>query len=157
MKKLALVLILAGCLLAPEANAQIRDSLLWVVAPFEVPSDSKYWWHGGAEAMQDVFVTELANGTGYTVRARQKANRQQRRKAFYQITGRVTEYGKTDAGFSAAVNARIFNVSTGEVVWQDKARHTVSAPDGGGKKAMFDKVMKPVILDLTASIKAADL
>lgn len=157
MKKLALLLILTGCLSVPDADAQVRDSLLWVVAPFEVPSDSKFWWHSGAEAMQDVFVTELAKGTGYRVRARQKANRRQRQQAFFMLTGAVTEYGVTDRGFVAAVNARIFNVSTGEVLWRKEAQHSVKNLGERNKKTMFDKVMKPVILELTASIKAADL
>jgi len=101
----------------------------------------------------------------------------------YMLTGAVTEYGNTDksahgrsvgrlpgfsAGkrtFTAAMNARIFNVNTGEIVWADEARNEDSSVKvnvggfGGGvdDERMFDKVMKPTIQQLVASIKAADL
>jgi curli biogenesis system outer membrane secretion channel CsgG len=102
----------------------------------------------------------------------------------YLLTGAVTEYGQQDTsahapgvrrlpGFSggkrtfvAAMNARIFDVETGEILWADEARGEDSnfrlsvGGFGGGvdnDDRMFDKVMKPVIQQLTASIKAADL
>ena len=101
----------------------------------------------------------------------------------YMLTGAVTEYGNTDksahgrgvgrlpgfsAGkrtFTAAMNARIFNVNTDEIVWANKARNEDSSikvnVSGFGSSVdderMFDKVMKPTIQQLVASIKAADL
>ena len=104
----------------------------------------------------------------------------------YFLTGAVTEYGAEKVGahapggllknvpgfgfgkkkFTAAMNARIINTTTGEVVWADEARGEDShmnleiAGAGGGVEGddrMFDKVMKPVIQQLVASIKAADL
>jgi curli biogenesis system outer membrane secretion channel CsgG len=101
----------------------------------------------------------------------------------YMLTGAVTEYGNTDTnahgggigrlpGFSvgkrnfvAALNARLINVSTGEIVWADEARKEESSSNvsvggfGGGVSddRMFDKVMKPCIQELVASLKAADL
>jgi curli biogenesis system outer membrane secretion channel CsgG len=102
----------------------------------------------------------------------------------YMLTGSVTEYGRTEAGahgrsvgripgfgagkttFVAAANARIFDVSTGEILWADEARaedsnYKVSVGGFGGgvdhDQRMFDKVMKPVVLELVASIKSADL
>jgi curli biogenesis system outer membrane secretion channel CsgG len=101
----------------------------------------------------------------------------------YMLAGAVTEYGITESGahgrgvgrlpgfnagkknFVAAMNARIFDVSTGEIVWADEARAEESSVKvsvggfGGGAddERMFDKVMKPVIQELTASIKAADM
>ncbi|MEM6454233.1 MAG: CsgG/HfaB family protein [Acidobacteriota bacterium] len=95
----------------------------------------------------------------------------------YFLTGSVTEYGKTDAGgsgfgvsakrrkFVAAMNARIIHAETGEILWADEARDEESSVKvrvfgvGGGvdDDRMFDKVMKPVIQQLAASIKAADL
>ena len=95
----------------------------------------------------------------------------------YLLTGSVTEYGNTDVGghgfgvsagkrkFVAAMNARLIDTSTGEVVWADEARAEEASVKvsvfgvGGGvdDNRMFDKVMKPVIQQLTASIKAADL
>ncbi len=102
----------------------------------------------------------------------------------YLLTGSVTEYGATDVGahapgvrrlpgfsagkrnFVAAMNARLIDTSTGEIVWADEGRGEDSAVRvnvggfGGGvsnDERMFDKVMKPVIQQLVASIKAADL
>ncbi len=101
----------------------------------------------------------------------------------YLLTGSVTEYGATDVGghapgvrrlpgfsagkrnFVAAMNARLIDTSTGEIVWADEGRGEESSVKvnvggfGGGvdDDRMFDKVMKPVIQQLVASIKAADL
>ena len=101
----------------------------------------------------------------------------------YLLTGAVTEYGITDKGahgpgigglpsfgvgkrnFVAAINARVIDTSTGEILWADEATAEESSVKvnvggfGGGvdDDRMFDKVMKPCIQKLTASIKAADL
>ena len=101
----------------------------------------------------------------------------------YFLTGAVTEYGDTTSNvhtpgfrgipgvsvgkknFVAAMNARIIDTETGEIVWADEARGEESSSKvyvggfGGGvdDDRMFDKVMKPVIQKLTASIKAADI
>jgi len=101
----------------------------------------------------------------------------------YMLTGAVTEYGNTDThahgsgignlpsfgvhkrNFVAALNARLINVSTGEIVWADEARKEESSSSvsvggfGGGVNddRMFDKVLKPCIQELVASLKAADL
>ena len=101
----------------------------------------------------------------------------------YMLTGALTEYGNTDTNahgpgvgrmpsfgvhkreFVAAMNARLINVSTGEIVWADEARKSESSSSvsvggfGGGvhDDRMFDKVLKPIIQELIASLKAADL
>jgi len=102
----------------------------------------------------------------------------------YFLTGAVTEYGSqgTEAhgsgvgglpGFSggkrsfvAAMNARIIDTTTGEIVWADEGKaedshFRLSIGGFGGSvtddERMFDKVMKPVIQQLVASIKAADI
>ncbi|MEM8933871.1 MAG: CsgG/HfaB family protein, partial [Acidobacteriota bacterium] len=95
----------------------------------------------------------------------------------YLLTGAVTEYGVDDAGgsgfgisvkrrkFTAAVNARIISVETGEILWADEARAEEKSGKvrvfgvGGGvdDRRMFDKVMKPIVGDLVSSLKAADL
>jgi curli biogenesis system outer membrane secretion channel CsgG len=101
----------------------------------------------------------------------------------YLLTGAVTEYGYSEKGahsgglgrlpgfgvgkkeFTAAMNARLIDSNTGEVVWADEARGSESTVKvevggiGGGSEdgRMFDKVVKPVIQQLTASLKAADL
>lgn len=101
----------------------------------------------------------------------------------YMLTGALTEYGNTDTNahgpgvgnlpsfgvhkrvFVAALNARVFNVSTGEIVWADEARKDESSSSvsvggfGGGVNddRMFDKVLKPIIQQLVASLKSSDL
>jgi len=101
----------------------------------------------------------------------------------YFLTGALTEYGVTDTRgsaprigdmpsfsfkkrkFSAAMNARIIDVETGEILWADESRQQKKSGSlrvrgiGGGvdDRAAFDKVLKPMIQELTASIKAADL
>lgn len=174
------------------------------VLQFQNKADNQWWWHGGADAAQDVFVTELVKSAKFTVIEREQINAIMQEKGLaqsgdvsassamqigkllgvqYMLTGAVTEYGNTDksahgrgigklpgfgAGkrtFTAAMNARIFNVSTGEIVWADEARNEDSSVKvsvggfGGGvdDERMFDKVMKPTIQQLVASIKAADL
>jgi curli biogenesis system outer membrane secretion channel CsgG len=101
----------------------------------------------------------------------------------YLLTGAVTEYGTDTAGgsvpsvrglpsvgggrkkFTAAVNARLIDVETGEIVWADEARDSATKGSlriggiGGGSDsdAMFDKVLKPVVVQLVSSLKAADI
>ncbi|MEM9557011.1 MAG: CsgG/HfaB family protein [Acidobacteriota bacterium] len=95
----------------------------------------------------------------------------------YFLTGAVTEYGVTDKGgsgfgisikkrdFTAGVDARLINTETGEIIWADdaSAKETTSKVRvrgvGGGvdDQRMFDKVMKPIVGDLVASLKAADM
>jgi curli biogenesis system outer membrane secretion channel CsgG len=101
----------------------------------------------------------------------------------YMLTGALTEYGNTDTNahgpgvgslpsfgvhkrvFVAALNARVFNVSTGEIVWADESRKEESSSSvsvggfGGGvhDDRMFDKVLKPIIQELVASLKSSDL
>lgn len=95
----------------------------------------------------------------------------------YFLTGAVTEYGETEAGgggwrarvskktFVAAANARVIDAETGEILWADEARGEESNVKvsvmgyGGGvdDDRMFDKVMKPVVEQLVASIKSSDL
>ena len=67
--------------------------------------------------------------------------------------------------FTAAVNARLIDVETGEIVWADEARDSAQKGSirvggfGGGSDsdAMFDKVLKPVVVQLVSSLKAADI
>ena len=101
----------------------------------------------------------------------------------YLLTGAVTEYGTTGTNvdtpwvgnlpsvsvgkktFTAAMNARLIDTSTGEIVWADEGRGEEKASKvhvggfGGGvdDEHMFDKVLKPVIQQLMASLKAADI
>lgn len=101
----------------------------------------------------------------------------------YFLTGAITEYGTKETSgsssgvgglpsfgfkskkFTAAMNARIIDTETGEIIWADEASNSAKATKvrvagtGGGtdSNAMFDKVLKPTVQDLVQSIKAADL
>ncbi len=192
---LCLALLVAA--LAPAASFA-NDKPRIAVLEFENKADNQYWWHGGGEAMRDVFVTELVKSGKFRVIDRERLDALMREKNLslsgdisadtavragrllgveYFLTGAVTEYGRTDTGghgfgvglkkkkFVAAANARIIDSETGEILWADEARDNKSSFSGhirgvgGGQndQRMFDKVMKPIIQQLTASIKAADL
>ncbi len=175
------------------------------VIEFVNKADNQYWWHGGAAAIQDVFVTELVKSGKFRVMERERLDAMMQEKNLtisgdidprtaikigkllgvkYLLAGAVTEYGKTDTsahgpgvrglpGFSggkstfvAAANARLIDVQTGEIVWADEARGedakfrlSIGGFGGGvdNDERMFDKVMKPVVQQLVASLKAADL
>jgi len=104
----------------------------------------------------------------------------------YLIAGAVTELGTTDRGASvpgglgrfgmpsvsvrsqkaeAALDARAFSTSTGEIVWADSARDETSdasvfvAGAGGGASdhGKVDKLMRPVVQKLAASFAKADV
>ena len=196
---------LLAAVLAPAVASAASDKPRIAVLEFVNKADNQYWWHGGAAAMQDVFVTELVKSGKFRVMEREQIAAIMQEKGLtlsgdidpstamqigkllgvnYMLTGSVTEYGRTDAGahgrgvgrlpgfsagkstFVAAANARIFDVSTGEILWADEARAEDSNVKvsvggfGGGvdnDQRMFDKVLKPIIQQLVASLKAADL
>jgi curli biogenesis system outer membrane secretion channel CsgG len=101
----------------------------------------------------------------------------------YLLTGAITEYGTSTAGantrgigglpsvrvgrkkFAAALNARLIDTESGEIVWADEGREETKSANvnvggfGGGvdDDAMFDRVLKPVVQQLVASLKASDL
>ncbi|MBZ0113587.1 MAG: CsgG/HfaB family protein [Thermoanaerobaculia bacterium] len=96
----------------------------------------------------------------------------------YLLTGALTEYGSSEnevsggyrfqakkKNFEAAMNARLIHTETGEIVWADEGRADDSSFKlkihgvGGGvdDNKMFDKVLKPIIQELMASLKAADI
>jgi curli biogenesis system outer membrane secretion channel CsgG len=101
----------------------------------------------------------------------------------YLIAGAVTELGVTNRGASvpggfglpsvsvrsqkaeAAVDARAFSTSTGEIVWADTARDETSdasvfvAGAGGGAsdRGKVDKILRPVVQKLAASFAKADV
>lgn len=206
--KRALTVILCSlfalALLSPAAAQAASDKPRIAVLEFQNKADNQYWWHGGAEAMQDVFVTELVKSGKFRVIDREQLAALMREKNLslsgdvdpatavragkllgvqYFLTGAVTEYGIEDAGgsapsigglpsfsfkkrkFTAAANARMIDTETGEILWADEARAQEKAGKlriggaGGGvdDRRMFDKVMKPIVQELVASIKAADL
>ncbi|MDL2718824.1 MAG: CsgG/HfaB family protein [Acidobacteriota bacterium] len=103
----------------------------------------------------------------------------------YLIAGAVTQLGTTDRGASvpggllrglpsvnvrsqkaeAAVDARAFSTSTGEIVWADTAKDESSdasvfvAGAGGGASdhGKVDKILRPVVQKLASSFAKADL
>jgi curli biogenesis system outer membrane secretion channel CsgG len=199
------ITLLAGALAAPAAFAQDKAKKPRIaVLEFKNKADNQYWWHGGAAAMQDIFVTELVKSGKFRVIDREQLDALLSEKNLslsgdvdprtavkvgkligveYFLTGAITEYGEETSGahapgvrglpgfsvgkktFTAAANARIIETSTGEILWADEARAEEKNTKvnvggfGGGvdDQRMFDKVMKPVISQLVASVKAADL
>jgi curli biogenesis system outer membrane secretion channel CsgG len=190
----ATVLLAASALPLPAASNKPRIAVL----ELKNKADNQWWYSHGAEAAQDVFVTELVKSGKFRVVEREQLEALMREKGLalsgdidpstavkagkllgvnYLLTGAVTEYGNTNKGgggfgvsagkrtFVAAINARLIDTETGEIVWADEARAEESSVKvsvfgvGGGvdDDRMFDKVMKPCIQQLTASIKAADI
>lgn len=189
-----LALVVAPTLSSAASAEKPRIAVL----EFKNKADNQWWYHGGAQAAQDVFVTELFKSGKFRVVDREQLDAMMQEKGLtqsgdidpktamklgkilgvnYLLTGAVTEYGNTDVGgggggvfagkrkFVAALNARLINASTGEIVWADEASQEEASIKvsvfgvGGGvdDNRMFDKVMKPCIQKLVASLKAADL
>lgn len=207
VSSLALCAALLTTLVVPALSDAAGDKAAKpriAVLEFKNKADNQWWYHGGAAAAQDVFVTELVKSGKFRVVEREQLEALMHEKNLslsgdvdpktavkigkllgvnYLLTGSVTEYGVTDKGahgsgigripgfsagkreFVASMNARLIDASTGEVSWADEARATDSSVKvsvggfGGGvdDERMFDKVMKPCIQQLTASLKAADL
>ncbi len=202
---LTLCAVLAAAVASPLFAQADKPRI--AVLEFENKANSGWhWWSDrGAEAMQDVFVTELVKSGKFRVIDRERLDALMREKNLslsgdvdpstavqagkllgveYFLVGAVTEYGSTDVSggggsrfglpsvragkktFVAAANARIIDAQTGEILWADEARGEESnvrvrvGGIGGGvdnDERMFDKVMKPVVQELTASVKSADL
>jgi curli biogenesis system outer membrane secretion channel CsgG len=201
----AICAVLALAMFASLVRAQAPSTKPRVaVIEFSNKADNQWWHSTGAQAAQDIFVTELVKSRKFVVIEREKINAIMQEKGLtlagdidpktamqigkllglnYLLTGAVTEYGNTDTGahgpgigalpsfgvkkrsFVAALNARLINVSTGEIVWADEARKEETSSSvsvggfGGGvhDDRMFDKVLKPCIQELVASLKSADL
>lgn len=190
----AALVLTATVAIAADKSTKPRLAVL----EFKNKADNQWWYSGGAEAAQDVFVTELVKSGKFRVVEREQLAALMEEKNLtlsgdvdpatavkigkllgvnYLLTGAVTEYGNTNVGgggfgvsagkrkFVAALNARLIDTSTGEVVWADEASKEEASVKvsvfgvGGGvdDDRMFDKVLKPCIQQLTASLKAADL
>jgi len=201
-RSLSVVALVAVALASVAAVGHAADKPRIAVLEFKNKADNQWWYHGGAAAMQDVFVTELVKSGKFRVIDREQLAALMQEKNLslsgdvdpssavkagkllgcqYFLTGAVTEYGSQQTGahgaygvgfsgkkktFTAAANARIIDTTTGEIVWADEARGEDAnfklsiAGFGGGvdnDERMFDKVMKPVVQQLVASIKAADI
>ncbi|MFY9824425.1 MAG: CsgG/HfaB family protein [Thermoanaerobaculia bacterium] len=195
---LGLALLAVGVAPALSKGGAASGKPRIAVLEFKNKADNQWWYHGGATAAQDVFVTELVKSGKFTVVEREQLDAMMKEKGLqqsgdidpktaiklgkilglnYLLTGAVTEYGTTDVSgggggvsagkrkFVAALNARLINTSTGEIAWADEASQEESSIKvsvfgfGGGvdDNRMFDKVMKPCIQKLVASLKAADI
>src|SRR3954449_11538894 len=96
------------------------------VLEFKNKADNQWWYHGGAAAAQDVFVTELVKSGKFRVVDREKLEAMMQEKHLtqsgdidsktamklgkilgvnYLLTGAVTEYGNTDVSGGGGVSA----------------------------------------------------
>ena len=198
-RTLAVALCIAVGIVALVPALALAEKPRIAVLEFKSKADNTWWYHNGAAAAQDVFVTELVKSGKFRVIEREQLEALIREKNLslsgsvdastavragkllgvdYLLTGALTEYGSStnevsggwrfQAGkkkFSAAMNARLIHTETGEIVWADEGSGDNSTFKlkvrgvGGGVKddQMFDKVLKPIIQELAASLKAADL
>src|SRR5262245_40016876 len=189
----ALLVVLVAPALAGAAGKSDKPRI--AVLEFKNKADNQWWYHGGAEAAQDVFVTELVKSGRFRVVDREQlaALLQEKNLSLsgdidpktavragkllgvnYFLTGAVTEYGTTSTNvdtpsvgtsrgwipgvsvgkntFVAAMNARVIDTETGEILWADEgrgeegnARVHIGGIGGGvsNDERMFDKVLKP--------------
>jgi len=188
-------LLMAALCFAPAAQAQEADKAKpkLAVLPFQNKAGN-VWHHGGAEAAQDVFVTELmkalqdvfvtelksAKRFGVVDRKELEATAATQQLTLSGdidpktavalgkslgvqrlLTGSVTEYGVTDKSsasrktFAVALEAKLIDTSTGEVVWADKARHVQKISVGGfgggvDNDRLFKKTVTPCVKQLIA-------
>jgi curli biogenesis system outer membrane secretion channel CsgG len=110
----AALLMLQAAALAGRARRAGGDRPRLAVLPFKGPAENRWWWHGGAQSMQDVFVTELVKGGKFRVVEREQLEALMKEKNLtlsgdvdpatakragpalgvrYLLTGAVTEYG----------------------------------------------------------------
>lgn len=188
---LALTLLIGAGSAAAQAKPKIA------VLEFKNKANNQWWWHGGAEAAQDVFITELVKLDKFIVIDREQLEElvQERNLTLsgeidqkaavkigkllgvnYLLTGAVTEYGNKNVGipgsgisagkkeFVASVNSQLIDAKTGNVIWSraetnktDSVKVSVFGVGGGvDDNKMFDKVMKPTIVNLITNLKTAN-
>jgi curli biogenesis system outer membrane secretion channel CsgG len=160
------------------------DEELGALVAWAVPNkaDNQWWYHGGAEAAQDVFVTEIVRSGKFKVVEREQMEAVAKSKlaemnlAFgqnfntatavkigramgvkYLLTGSVTEYGVTDKGANATITGKLIDTSTGEIEWADEVRQVSVFGVGGGvdDQRIFDKALKLAIQQLVGKLVAA--
>ena len=194
------LLLIALCFaLASQAQEVSKVKPKLAVLPFQNKAGNTWWYHGGAEAaqdvfvtelmkaMQDVFVTELMKAKRFSVMDRKEleataATQQLTLSGDIDpaiaiklgkslgvqrlLTGAVTEYGVTDKSsgkgknLAVALEAKLIDTSTGEIVWADKARHVQQINVGGFGGGVddirrFKKTVTPCIKQLIAKWRAS--
>ena len=113
-----LLAILAAPGLIQAAGKGGREPRI-AVLEFKNKADNQWWYHGGADAAQDVFVTELVKSGKFRVVEREQLEALMKEKGLtlsgdvdpktavrvgkllgvnYLLTGAVTEYGNTNVG-----------------------------------------------------------
>jgi len=116
-KTVAWMICIALMTVAVAGVAAAADRPRIAVLEFKNKADNQYWWHGGAAAMQDVFVTELVKSQRFRVIEREQLAALMQEKSLslsgdidpatavragkllgvkYFLTGSITEYGATD-------------------------------------------------------------
>ena len=204
MKRCTQIFLLMTALcfaLAVQAQETGKAKPKLAVLPFQNKVANPYWWHGGAEAaqdvfvtelmkaMQDVFVTELRNAKRFRVVEREQLEAMMKESQLtlsgdvdpstairvgkvlgvnYLLTGAVTEYGITDVSksvgkrkpFAVALQAKLIDTSTGEIVWADEARDvqqiSVSGVGGGVDDVrVFKKTVRPCVKRLIKKWRAS--
>src|SRR5215217_2888111 len=124
MKRISTLALGAALLLAVFAaprltRAASSDKPRIAVLEFKNKADNQWWYRGGAEAAQDVFVTELVKSGKFRVVEREQLEALMKEKGLtlsgdvdpktairvgkllgvnYLLTGAVTEYGNTNVG-----------------------------------------------------------
>jgi len=195
-------LLMTALCFALAAQAQVAGKVKpkLAVLPFQNKAGN-VWYHGGAEAvqdvfvtelmkaMQDVFVTELMSAKRFSVMERKEleATAATQQLALsgdvdpstavklgkilgvnYLLTGAVTEYGVTDKSknvgnrkpLAVALQAKLIDTSTGEIVWADEARHVQQVSVGGfgggvDDVSMFKKTVQPCVIRLIKKWRAS--
>ena len=145
-------------------------------------ADNQWWYHGGAEAAQDVFVTEIVRSGRIKVVEREQMMAAAKSKlgelnlsfgqsfntptavkigramgVKYLLTGSVTEYGVTDKRVTVTFIGKLIDTSTGEIEWADEVRQVSVFGVGGGvdDQRIFDTGLKPAIQQLVGKLVAA--
>lgn len=137
---------------------------------------SEWWYHGGAEAAQDIFVTELAATGKFTVgdpvaiATMLKARHDNRiwdvdkeasltiarqLKVGHVVVATVTQCGVANKVGTATVSGRLIDTSTGEIVWADEAKVSVGGFGGGVDDRMGRQVIAPALKQLVQKLAAS--
>lgn len=135
MKRFVILGLLAVLFAVVAAPTFAADKPRIAILEFENKADNQYWWHGGAAAIQDVFVTELVKSGKFRVIDRERLDALMREKNLslsgavdpstavragkllgveYFLVGSITEYGAEEAGgsgFGVSVKRKKFTAA----------------------------------------------
>jgi curli biogenesis system outer membrane secretion channel CsgG len=172
-----LALILSCAAAAPAATGKIG------VVRFGYAGESRWWQASGAEAAQDVFVTELVGSRRPSLAVKPKVMVDGKQLALsgdvdpstavkigkllgvnYLLTGNVTRASRASspaegrsAPFTATLAANLIDTSTGEIVWMKKLSVSVGGFGGGvDDDRVFGRRMRAeVMVPLAKQLTAA--